>query len=313
MVRRGLVRLLVGCALAAAVAVTAECHHPQGPDPPCTDCGTNPPPGDRIFVGAGDIARCSDAVSGRDLTANLILAMPPDAVIYTTGDNAYMEGTEDQFRTCYDPTWGRFKSRTHPVPGNHEYATAGAAPYFNYFGAAAGTAGQGWYAFDINSVWRVIALNSEIAVDANSPQMQFLKNDLAANARPCTIAIWHRPLFNSGASSNGESTQMAAFFKALYDANAEIVINGHEHLYERFGPQDPDRHLDQARGIREFIVGTGGIDGLYDFGTVRANSEVRIAQTWGVLKFVLSPNSYTWNFIPAVSGGLSDSGSGTCH
>lgn len=312
MARRGFVRLLLGCALAAAVALTVECHHPAGPEPPCTDCGNVPPPGDRIFVGAGDIARCSDAVSGRDLTANLILAMPSDAAVFTTGDNAYMEGTEEQFRNCYDPSWGRFKSRTHPVPGNHEYLTAGGSPYFNYFGAAAGPPGLGYYAVDLNSAWRVIALDSEIAMDTNSPQMQFLKNDLQTNARPCTIALWHRPLFNSG-TGNGEALDTAPLFRALYDANADVVLNGHEHSYERFAPQDPDRRPDAARGLREFIVGTGGIDAPYDFGTVRPNSEVRIAQTWGVLKFVLSPNSYTWNFIPAISGGLTDSGSGTCH
>jgi hypothetical protein len=309
MARRGLLRLLLGCAVAAAVA--ASCHHPGGPDP-CQDCGNGPPPGDVIFVGAGDIARCSDARSGRDLTANLISAMPVEAVIFTAGDNAYMDGTEDQFRTCYDSSWGRFKSRTHPVPGNHEYNTAGAAPYFNYFGAAAGPPGLGYYAFNINSAWRVLALNSEIAMDVNSPQMQFVKNDLQTNAHLCTIAIWHRPLFNSG-DGNGEFLQTAPMFRALYDANAEIVINGHEHTYERFAPQDVDRHQDPARGLREFIVGTGGIDAFYHFPTVKPNSEARIAETFGVLKFVLSPTSYKWDFVPAVPGGLTDSGIGNCH
>ena len=291
---------------------TVECHHPAGVDPPCTDCGNNPPPGDKIFVGAGDIARCSDARSGRDLTANLILAMPSEAVVFTAGDNAYHSGTEDEYRTCYDPSWGRFKSRTHPVPGNHEYMTGGASPYFNYFGSLAGPSGLGYYAYDINSAWRVLALNSEIAMDTNSPQMQFLKNDLQTNPRPCTIAIWHKPLFNSG-DGNGEALETAPLFRALYDANAEIVINGHEHTYERFAPQDVERHADSARGLREFIVGTGGIDAFYHFPSIKPNSEVRIAETWGVLKFVLSPTSYTWNFIPATTGGLTDSGSGTCH
>jgi len=146
----------------------------------------------------------------------------------------------------------------------------------------------------------------------NSPQMQFVKNDLQTNAHPCTIAIWHRPLFNSG-DGNGEFLQTAPMFRALYDANAEIVINGHEHTYERFAPQDVDRHLDPARGLREFIVGTGGIDAFYHFPTVKPNSEARIADTFGVLKFVLSPTSYTWNFIPATPGGLTDSGIGNCH
>lgn len=312
MARRGFVHLLLGCALAAVLAAAVACHHPAGPDP-CTECGGGgppPPPGDKVFVGAGDIARCTDTTLGRELTAKLIDQMP-DAVVFTAGDNAYPNGSDDNYRNCYDQSWGRFKSRTKPAPGNHEYETPGASGYFNYFGSLAGPSGLGYYAVDVGA-WRLISLNSEVPMGAGSAQMQFLRNDLQTNARTCTIAIWHRPLFNSG-DGNGEALDTAPLFRTLYEFNAEIVINGHEHTYERFAPQDADRHADNARGIREFIVGSGGVDGFYHFPSVKPNSEVRIAETWGVLKLVLSPNSYTWNFIPAISGGLTDSGSGTCH
>ena len=197
-----------------------------------------------------------------------------------------------------------------PVPGNHEYMTAGASGYFNYFGDRAGTRGQGYYAYDVGA-WRIIALNSEIDASASSAQVQWLKSELQNNPHNCTAAIWHRPLFNSG--SNLESPDMRDFWRTLYQFNADLVINGHEHSYERFAPQDADGHADSARGIRQFTVGTGGVP-LYSPITVKPNSEVRSGQTsFGVLKLTLSSTGYEWSFVPTDLGGFTDSGSGTCH
>jgi exopolysaccharide biosynthesis protein len=259
--------------------------------------------------GAGDIGVCGSTWDSA--TAALIDKTP--GTVFTAGDDAYPAGTAAQFRTCYGPSWGYFKKRTMPTPGNHEYGTAGAAPYFAYFGARAGTPGQGWYAYNVGT-WRVYALNANCGAvggcGTGSPQEQWLKADLAAHPTACIAAIWHQPLFSSGPHGNNSSTK--AFWQDLYAAGAEIVINGHDHDYERFAPQKPDGTLDTATGIREFVVGTGGA-GLYSLTTLKANSEVFKTGVHGIIKFTLLDGSYTWKFVPVAGSTWTDSGTGTCH
>jgi hypothetical protein len=200
--------------------------------------------------------------------------------------------------------------RTHPAPGNHEYNTAGASGYFNYFGAAAGDPATGYYSYDING-WHIIALNSEIDVSAGSAQEQWLRTDLAAHPATCTLAYWHQPLFSSGTLHGGNSS-MDHLWKALYEYGADIVINGHEHMYERFAPQNPMGIAEPSRGIREFVVGTGGGIVGYPIGTPLATSEVINNATYGVLKLTLNTNSYDWEFVPVAGQTFTDSGSALC-
>jgi uncharacterized protein YjdB len=280
-----------GVSGASSITVTA-------PPPP-------PPPGSAlVLVGAGDIARCGD--SGAENTARILDTVP--GTVFTTGDNAYPDGTAEDFANCYDPTWGRHKSRTRPSAGNHDYHTSGATGYFDYFGSAAGARGEGYYSYDLGD-WHVVALNSNISMSAGSSQEQWLRADLAATTKRCVAAYWHHPRFSSG--DHGNSSRSQAIWEALYDAGAEVVLAGHDHVYERFAPQTPNAVADTERGIREFVVGTGG-KSLYGFGTPEPNSEVRYNSTDGVLKLTLRSDGYDWQFIPT-SGSFSDTGSGTCH
>lgn len=265
-----------------------------------------PVPGDPVLVGAGDIANSG---SGDSATAALIGGLPT-ATVFTAGDNAYRDGTTSNFATYYGPTWGAFSSRTHPAPGNHDYHTAGAAGYFDYFGTRAGRAGRGYYSYDLGD-WHVVSLDSEISMAAGSPQETWLRADLAASSRPCTLAYWHKPLFTSGAE-HGPDTATRPLFQALYDHGAEVVVNGHNHQYERFAPMTPQGVRDDARGIREFVAGTGGEDET-GFGTVQPNSEARETGTFGVLELTLHANSFDWRFVPVAGKTYSDSGTGTCH
>jgi acid phosphatase type 7 len=200
------------------------------------------------------------------------------------------------------------------VPGNHEYRVPGARGYFGYFGAVAGQPGKGYYSYDLGA-WHVVAINSNCSevggCDAGSAQETWLRQDLAATAKPCTVAYWHHPLFTSGAE-HGPATKMLPIYQALYDHGAELVISGHNHQYERFAPQAPNGELDQARGIRSFVVGTGGAR-LYEFDAPMPNSEVRNSDTYGVLKLTLKANGYDWAFIPEAGKTFTDSGSGSCH
>ena len=257
-----------------------------------------------VLVGAGDIADCTTGEPTAKLLDNIA------GTVFTAGDNAYTNGTVSEFATCYDPSWGRHKARTRPAPGNHDYGTSGATGYYNYFGALAGPAGLGYYSYDLGA-WHIISLNSNVSMSAGSAQEVWLRADLAASTKTCTIAYWHHPRFSSGAS-HGSSTMSAGAFQALYDAGADIVIVGHDHEYERFAPQTPGAAPDPVRGIREFVVGTGGA-GLYSFATPLPNSEVRDNTSHGVLKLTLSDGSYTWQFIPVAGDSFTDSGSGTCH
>ncbi len=266
--------------------------------------------GDAVLIGAGDIASCKSTHD--EETASLVNGI--DGTVATLGDNAYDSGTSAEYMNCYNPlsSWGSFKARTKPSAGNHEYYTAEAQGYFDYFGAAAGDPQKGYYSYDLGA-WHVVVLNSncaEVSCAAGSPQEQWLRDDLAAHPTACTAAYFHHPRFAS--SGVGNNSAVMPFWEALYDADAEVVLNGHAHNYERFAPQTPGGQADPEGGIREFVVGTGG-KSLNLFGTVRANSQVRINDAYGVIKLTLHPDSYDWQFVTAPGGAVADSGSGQCH
>ena len=263
----------------------------------------------QVMVGAGDIAGCGSQKD--EETAALLDNVP--GTVFTLGDNVYPDGTAAEFRDCYDPTWGRHKARTRPAAGNHDYHTSGASAYFNYFGAAAGNPGEGYYSYDVGE-WHVIVLNSQCSdaggCDPESPQGQWLQADLAVNRATCTLAYWHKPRFSSD-SVHGNSSSVLDFWSLLYEAGADVVLNGHAHSYERFAPQDPQGAADPDHGIREFVVGTGGAD-LYGVGSIQPNSEVRNNDTHGVLKLSLYSGGYDWEFIPISGKIFTDSGRGAC-
>ena len=263
------------------------------------------PPSPAVLVGAGDIASCR--YDDDEATAKLLDSIP--GTVFTAGDNVYSSGTPDQFARCYEPNWGRHKARTRPSPGNHDYQTPLGAGYYAYFGAQAGDPGLGYYSYDLGG-WHIISLNSNVPMVAGSPQERWLRADLAAHPAKCTLAYWHHPRFSSG--EHGNSRAPEPLWRALYAANADVVINGHDHTYERFAPQTPRGVRDTVRGIREFVVGMGGA-GFYDFPIVRANSEVRHNRTHGVIKLTLRPDGYDWEFVPVAGGTFRDSGSGRCH
>jgi hypothetical protein len=265
---------------------------------------TTPPP--VVFVGAGDIASCSS--TGDEATALLLDNIA--GTVFTAGDNAYESGTPSEFTSCYDPTWGRHKARTFPAPGNHDYNTPGATGYYGYFGSSAGDPSKGYYSYDLGS-WHIVALNSNVDHSTGSAQEQWLKADLAASTKSCTLAYWHHPRFSSGAE-HGNDPSVQPLWQALYDANADLILSGHDHDYERFAPQTPVGVADPARGIREFVVGTGGRS-HYALGTLKANSEVFNGTTFGVLKLTLSSGSYSWQFVPVAGETFTDSGTGDCH
>jgi len=262
--------------------------------------------GSNVFVGAGDISDCGN--DNDEATAKLLDGIA--GTVYTTGDNVYSSGTATEFATCYDPTWGRHKARTKPAPGNHDYNTSGATGYYGYFGSLAGPSGRGYYSFDLGD-WHIISLNSEVSMSAGSAQEIWLRADLAASTKQCTLAYWHKPRFSSG-TNHGSLSSAQPLWQALYDFHAEIVLNGHEHNYERFAPQTPTGAADATNGIREFVVGTGG-ESHYTGMSPIANSQVFNGSTFGVLKLTLSAGTYSWQFIPVSGQSFTDSGSGTCH
>jgi hypothetical protein len=261
------------------------------------------------LVGAGDIASCSsDADSA---TAATVAGIP--GTVFTAGDNVYPDGSLVNYQNCYGPSWGALKSRTRPTPGNHDYYKhPGARAYFRYFGRKAGPTGRGYYKYDL-ATWRIYSLDSELAPTsaAFASQLAWLKNDLAANPHQCVMAMWHRPLTSTG--PHGNSPRMTPIFQALYDAGAEVVVTGHDHMYERFTPVDPTGAPDPINGLRQFVVGTGGAS-LYAYKTDPPSTlEVRDNTTHGVIRLDLTPGSYTWQFVPSGDGTFTDSGTGTCH
>ncbi len=268
---------------------------------------------DPVLVGAGDIATCGQ-LEGAEATAKLIDHIP--GTVFAVGDLAYPDGSDEQFAKCYGPTWGRFKDRTRPAVGNHEYHSDGASGYARYFGAAAGDPKKAYYSYDLGA-WHIIVLNSECdqvgGCDAASPQGKWLKQDLAGSPTACTAAYFHKPLFSSG-GKHGNDPLMKPLWEILYQAGVDVVINGHDHDYERFAPQDSEGKADNAHGIREFVVGSGGKNSHREFASSsRPNSEVRNSDTYGVLKLTLHAKSYDWEFVPEAGKTFTDSGHGACH
>lgn len=263
-----------------------------------------------VLAGAGDIATCNG--DGDSATAALLNVIA--GTIFTAGDNAYENGSASEFARCYEPAWGRFRERTRPAAGNHEYGTTGATGYFSYFGTAAGEPGRGYYSYDLGP-WHVIVVNSNCSAiggcGVGSAQERWVRDDLAAHPARCTLAYWHHPRFSSG--SHGSDVAMGPIWQALYDAGAELVVSGHDHDYERFAPQNAAGQADPERGVRQFVVGTGGRS-HYAFprGPI-ANSEARDAASFGVLKLTLYSGRYMWEFIPAAGAYFTDAGAGVCH
>jgi hypothetical protein len=274
---------------------------------------------DPVFVGAGDIASCTregDEATAR-LLEDIVAAAPSTTTVFTTGDNAYESGTASDYRDCYAPSWGRQKAITYPTVGNHEYyASQNASGYFEYFGAdrvSYDATTKGYYSYNLGQ-WHMVALNSMCekvgGCGATSPMVTWLKNDLAANPRTCTLAYFHHPVFSSGPLSGGVNSKMKPSWEVLYAVKADVVLNGHLHNYERFAPQKPSGAAD-PEGMREFVVGTGGYS-LNTFKNKLQNSQVRNSSNYGVLKLTLHPTSYDWQFVTAPGGTVTDSGSDSC-
>jgi acid phosphatase type 7 len=288
-----------------------------------------PASGDPVVVAAGNIA-CDPAEKPMDeelreasgpicqarATAELAASLRPTAVL-ALGDLQYDDATLEKFQSSYGLTWGRLRRITYPVPGHKEYLDAmsgqPAGGYFAYFKSAAGDPGRGWYSFEVGR-WHVIALNSECdeigGCTENAPQLRWLRADLEANRHRCTLAYWNRPRFSSG--QHGGQTTLAAFWHELYAGGADVVLNGRAYDYERFAPQDPLGQRDLVRGIRQFVVGTGGRH-LEGFEKIQRNSERRSATAYGVLQLTLRPDRYEWRFVPTTPDGFTDAGAARCH
>ena len=263
----------------------------------------------RVLLAAGDIADCT--VEGDEATARLLDRL--DGTVLPLGDLAYENGSAADFANCYEPTWGRHKARSRPTPGNHEYFSPGAGPYFDYFGAAAGEDRTGWYSFDTGG-WHLVSLNSQDCLDADGcpaggPQLTWLRADLAAHPAACTVAYWHHARFSSG---HGDQPPLAPLWDALAEAGADVVLVGHDHVYERFAPLSPSGEVDRSNGMRQFVVGTGG-GGHDHVSFTRTGSEVINLDTFGVLRLVLHSRSYEWEFVPEAGRTFTDSGSAPCR
>jgi 3',5'-cyclic AMP phosphodiesterase CpdA len=263
-----------------------------------------------VIAAAGDIA---DDDLDAERTAQLLDRLRP-ALVLALGDIAYERGSIEEYRSYFDPTWGRHKAKLRPVPGNHEYGTPGAAGYFEYFGSAAGVAGQGYYSFDVGR-WHLVALNSNCTAvggcGRGSAQERWLRRDLKSSRARCTLAYWHHPRFSSG--NYADDPTYDAFWRALHERGADVVLNGHDHNYQRYAPQDSNGTRDPRRGLRQFVVGTGGKNTRpVDPPPVR-NREAANGETLGVLKLTLRPAGYEWRFVPVDGGSFVDSGTGTCH
>jgi hypothetical protein len=263
-------------------------------------------PGDSVVVlAAGDIASCG--TPGDERTAAILDTIP--GLVLALGDNAYTDGSAAEYRACYTPTWGRHLERTRSIPGNHDYHTPGAAAYYAYFGERAGPVGRGWYSFD-RGAWHIVALNTSASMAAGSEQERWLRADLAAHPRRCTLAVMHHPRFSSGL--HGDNRSVAPLWRALYEAGADVVLSGHDHVYERFLRMAPDGRVDPERGIRSFVVGTGGAHHI-GFYRRAAGSQARFDRDWGVLKLTLRADRYEWEFITATDGRSLDHGEEACR
>ncbi len=287
-----------------------------------SDLLTDKPAG-QVMVGVGDIASCTQKLG-------LATAMLVDSIIksdsvanvptttFTLGDNVYSSGSEAQFAQCFTPSWGNPKlevmKNMHPTPGNHDYGTPQAAPYFKYFGNAAGVDGTGNYSYEVGK-WHVIALNSEIVSgsefsDADrSAQLKWLEKDLSDHEAACTIAYWHNPRYSSG--WHGSDAKFTPLWQTLYDHNVDLVLNGHDHDYERFRPMTPAGVLDTTKGITEIVAGTGGEE-LRGFNSLNPNSAYHIEGRAGVLMLTLGDDGWQSKFVEA-GGRAWDKASGKCH
>ena len=294
---------LVEFLLPAAVFSLVTCGGSPVSDPNDDNNPNGGGPPEAVLVGAGDIASCD--VDEDEATAKLLDGI--QGTVLAVGDIAYQSGTREEFANCYQPTWGRHKSRTRPVPGNHDYRTEEAAPYFETFGTRAGPRGLGYYSYKLGS-WHIIALNSNIDVAADSPQAEWLRENVTANPTVCALAYWHHPRFSSG--EKGSFDEMRHFWRILDDAQVDVIVAAHDHDYERFAPLDAQGNPDPD-GIRSFVVGTGG-DTLDPFVDIKPHSEVRNARTHGVLKLELFADRYEWEFVPIAGGTFSDGGRGEC-
>jgi acid phosphatase type 7 len=267
----------------------------------------NPP----VLLAAGDVASCKS--KGDEETAAIIDSQP--GFVAMLGDAAYPEGSADAFARCYDPSWGRFKDRTFPTPGNHEYEPppgSGSNAYFHYFGSRAGPSGKGYYSYRLGT-WKIIVLNAnclEIGCSRGSEQELWLRRQLRADASRCTLAYWHQPRF-SGAYRRPDGATLQ-FWLDLYAAGVDVILNGHAHSYERYAPQTFSGRADSRFGIREFVVGTGG-SSLLPFRTRPPNTEAQNNTTWGVLRLDLGRGSYRWRFLPVAGSTFGDSGRTACH
>jgi hypothetical protein len=304
--------------------IVPACVRAQTPSPPSTASPKHSqlkPPKKRlperpfVLVGAGDIASCKDPEGAR-ATAKLIEQIP--GTVFAAGDLAYEKGSAEEFKNCYGPAWGRFKERTRPALGNHEYVDPTASGYFQYWGAQAGPAGKGFYSYNLGA-WHIVVLNTNCDAQGlggcgeGSPQDTWLKEDLAKYPNACILAYGHHALFSSGVfKRHAVHPELKELWEDLYAAHADLVLAGHEHSYERFAPQDPEGNADPVHGIREIVAGTGGRN-LDLLGFATPNSEIREWNTFGVLKLTLSPGKYTWEFIPEEGKPFRDSGSGVCH
>ena len=266
-----------------------------------------------VLVGAGDIASCDS--DGDEITAALldeVVSEADEAVVFTAGDNAYEAGSAANFADCYEPSWGRHRSITRPAVGSREYRTAGAAPYFEYFGEAAGDPTLGYYSYNLGG-WHIVVVNSNCpeigGCEAGSPQEQWVREDLTAHSTACTLAYWHTPLFSS--RSGGTNPEMLPIVQALDEADVDVIVNGNDHFYERFLPQDPEGGEDDD-GIVQFTIGTGGRS-LDDFLGPSPNSATRYNESFGVLALSLFAGGYDFDFVAPEGTPFTDSGTGACQ
>ena len=274
---------------------------PPPPEPPPPPPPPPPPATSEIFIGAGDIAGCTERFHD-EATADLLDTI--EGTVFALGDNVQGAGTPDDFSRCFEPSWGRHKDRIWPAVGNHEYNVPGAVPHYEYWGERAGPAGKGYYSFDLGA-WHIVVLNSN---ELFEEQNAWLAADLAANPRQCTLAYWHHPWFTSSAYRGEE--ELKRFVEILEDADADVVLTGHAHGYERFAPQNAEGEP-RRRGIRHFVVGSGGAP-FHPFKQVKANSEVRV-HAYGLLRLELFEDRYTWEFVPVAGETFTDAGEGDCH
>ena len=284
----------------------------QTPLPTATSTHT-PLPSPAVLIGAGDISVCGmhDDVRTAALLGELIEEYP-EAEIFTAGDNVQINGDAFEYIECFGPTWGRYKKRIHPSPGNHDYHAAQGRAYYDYFGEAAGPDGLGFYSYELGD-WHIVSLNSNCTGEdcgENSWQVQWLRLDLANNPRKCTLMYWHHPVWDSGTVPVEEAGR--PFWQIAVDYGVDVVVNGHDHHYERFAPMDYAGNIDIEHGTREFIVGTGGA-WLFELGQPLPATEVRSNETFGVMRFLLYPDHYSWTFFPVKGGEFYDAGVDVCR